>query len=68
MDYHNRLLTNLKQKDKIKGVKIGEAFNLIPILFVDDILLFVEDRENISNLIDVLHVFEDTPIKDSLSS
>ncbi|KAA0056929.1 LINE-1 retrotransposable element ORF2 protein [Cucumis melo var. makuwa] len=50
MDYL-RLLTNLEQKGKMKGVNFEGSFNLSHILFADDIVLFSEDNdEDISNL------------------
>ena len=59
MDYLSKLLTNMEKQNKIKGVKIGENFNLTHLLFADDILLFIEDNDKyFSNLRYVLHAFE----------
>lgn len=58
MDYL-RLLTNLEQKGKMKGVNFEGSFNLSHILFADDIVLFSEDNdEDISNLRYIIQTFE----------
>ncbi|XP_050935261.1 uncharacterized protein LOC127143981 [Cucumis melo] len=59
MDYLSRLLINLAEKGKINGVNFGPNLNLTHILFADDILIFVEDKEDyVSNLKMILHLFE----------
>ncbi|TYK29578.1 LINE-1 retrotransposable element ORF2 protein [Cucumis melo var. makuwa] len=59
MDYLSRLLNNLADKRKINGVNFSPNLNLTHILFADDILIFVEDRDDyVSNLKMILHLFE----------
>ncbi|KAL0559838.1 hypothetical protein IC582_000218 [Cucumis melo] len=59
MDYLSRLLNNLADKRKINGVNFSPSLNLTHILFADDILIFVEDRDDyVSNLKMILHLFE----------
>ena len=53
------MLKSLEEQNKIKGVKINEYLNLTHLLFVDDILLFVEDHnETMENLKFALKLFE----------
>lgn len=55
MDYLSILL---EVQNKIKDVRFHGEQNLTHLLFVDDILLFVEDDESIDNMRNVIHLFE----------
>ena len=59
MDYLSWLLTDLENKGKIKGANIEDKINISHILFADDILIFIEDKdEYIASLRNILHLFE----------
>lgn len=59
MDYLTRVIIGRKKKGKIKGVNMGTNFNLSHVLFADDILSFIEDKdEYIFSLKYILHLFE----------
>ncbi|KAA0048634.1 LINE-1 retrotransposable element ORF2 protein [Cucumis melo var. makuwa] len=58
MDYLSCLIKHLEKLNKIKGV-ITKDINLTHLLFIDDILLFVQDDdESIGNLQFAIHLFE----------
>ncbi|KAA0041527.1 LINE-1 retrotransposable element ORF2 protein [Cucumis melo var. makuwa] len=59
MDYLSRLLNHLEEHGAIKGVSLNNECNLSHILSADNILLFVEDKDNfIKNLRMALSLFE----------
>ncbi|KAA0047998.1 LINE-1 retrotransposable element ORF2 protein [Cucumis melo var. makuwa] len=59
MDYLSRLLNHLKKRQAIKGAKINNSCSITHLLFVDDILIFVEDDDvSIKNLQTAPMLFE----------
>lgn len=59
MDYFNRLILHLEQSNKIRGVFIKEGCNLTHLLFADNILLFMEPKdEYITNVRSAIFIFE----------
>lgn len=59
MNYLSRLLLHLEDKGAIKGVTLSNNYHISHLLFVDDILNFVEDNDTyIENLQIALSLFE----------
>lgn len=58
MEGLSRLITSAKRSGNISGLKIMENFDLTHLLFVDDILIFInESVRDTTSLNEILHLF-----------